>query len=1029
MSTLLTQRTVTGIDVFHEPQDLPPNRCVHLDNLICYAGVRKTRPGLQGLFDTPLAAPIWEQLGYVEADKSTMVFFISGGDTDGQLYQTVKGTSTYTATMGTTTNINAPLAHLGRAGSRAYITDRTNPLVSFDTTTGATVYVAEDPPTDPPNPVVLTNEILDGFTSTSTWSVDTFTGSGVSYLTTAQADINATTSGNISGAVGTELFAIGTSPSVQPADGSHGIPAIYANIPTSTATVKWLTLDDPGDGVTTLTGSSARVSPALAAPNTDRTCSQFYVSAYYYTSDTTSKQGLKFTAKAYSDGSATVLIDILTYTFIPTFAGQAPGQIMEHVFSFANLDDNVATVIVEFAAADGNTNAASRPNFEGFVYLQGLIVAPLANNISLTQNANSFTLLHAEPTTGYWGALGAIRLTNTYTADQDWSGKATVAIALSPAGSNTIKQLVDGGMLFKLGFRTNADPDTHQYSNYLTFDAAYSYMYVDITTVDTATIAAFRYLEIISLSDITVTATTSSWMKIGPLTFSGNLGLGLPYYWVFTEVNNQGDITFVGIIESDSSPLSVTLTPTGLQAEASITLPAPVNASTTHYYLYRYGGAFAGNDGAFPLARLIAILPVDSDTVVPAPYSPGADYVTWDHTTGIVIDDTPDSLLLFVPTLITGKTPPPLAPACQASWLGRLCLGGAMNADDTYDGSILSISWLLTASDAGVYFGPPQDPINDPSAGIKGFYATVGGADNDDILALIPFGTVLLIIKERSVWMLTGSTGANFELYPHMQQSGIGIVGARGWANVLNRAWLMTSTGPYRYDSGDDVTAMGQEIEPYIAPQLFSGETIPGVQMQYASMLFAGRRVYLFAPSSADSATNDACYVYDTRDNNQGWVRWTGVTITSGITTAQLADDDEIFLGGYDGQLYQLTGDYDLDKPGGTQSAITTQYLSRGMGQEQDDASYWAANIPSVVRASVQCAVDTTFTVTVQAPGGVTDTQTFLLDQRGPNTLRFPDVSQSAQGDYLQVGVSTASLGSVTIRAVSVESKEGAVSG
>src|SRR6266702_2203679 len=129
MPTLSMQRLITGVDAYREPQDLPPNRAAKLDNMLCYAGIPQTRPGVQGLFATPLTKPIWSLMPYVNADETTTVFFVSGNASDGHLYQTAKGSSTYSATTGTTTNINSPLSRLERIGSRGYLVDGTNPIV------------------------------------------------------------------------------------------------------------------------------------------------------------------------------------------------------------------------------------------------------------------------------------------------------------------------------------------------------------------------------------------------------------------------------------------------------------------------------------------------------------------------------------------------------------------------------------------------------------------------------------------------------------------------------------------------------------------------------------------------------------------------------------------------------------------------------------------------------------------------------------------------------------------------------------
>lgn len=850
-------------------------------------------------------------------------------------------------------------------------------------------------------------------------------GSGITMIPTSQADIDgypntpSITSGTL---IGTSWIATGLSPSINDyshSGGSEGLPAAYAG----TAT-KWFQFDDPGGGFHTLDHTNTLQNPVLANPNGDRYCSQYLVSFCYYTSDRRSLQGFKIRVDGYNVTNPTYLstapICTAVTDFIPQFAGQEPGQKYSHMFDFTGLHDNVLSVIVSIVGADGNVNSQQFGNGRGNIYASNLVVAPIDNRVMFTAGAVGLTVKHAEDVLGteqasaYYGAVGGIRLTRDFGASPvtDWSKYNVIDIGLTTATGSTqsVADLIKNGLKLQLGFRQTGSTD-HYYSNVMDFSDDTTYASVDISTLPLSVRQSFRYLELIILNDISATKTTSQLATLGPITAAGNLSIGLAdYSWPYTEVDASADLTnLVNIVESDPSAPSNALAPTTFKAQADITFAPPLNAATTHYYVYRYGGVFA-DATQYPVAKLIAKLPIGSDTIEAT--SPGAGYLTWNHTTRTLRDNTPDLSLFYTDSLITGRGTPPVGAQAVAQWQNRLWLA---------KGSTLYGSWLLTESNsAGLYFNSISTP-DDPNLAIKGLQVSVGGADNDTIKALISLGAMLIILKSRSVWMLTGNSGDNFQLSGHLIQAGVGCVAPRAWALVENAPWFLAGDGVWEYDGGDTIQPKSLEIEPLLAPAVYGQTPIPAQYFTQAAMLYAGRRLYLFAPGTASDTANTVAYVLDMRQG--GWTRFTGMNISSACTTSSAGDNAEIYLAGLDGQIYQLTGSGDTATRDATPAAVPFSFTSRGFGQEENGLKWWQESLPTYLYAAVNTNEATSVTLGATA-AGCAATFSATYHATGRTSARVP-IANNVRGDHVSISVGGSTVTQTKITSVATEIAQG----
>lgn len=1008
------QRRVIGHNVYLAAYDLPANQAQLCDNLITEGMDMVSRPGKQGLFTAVEGAALDAPLPYLKADGGTRFFYATGTDGTGHLKYTDKGTWTKNLVTGDPGNIYPSTAQTARFGAYGYLVDGHRDILRFDLATGAATYTPQIAPTAAPT-AALTNTVIDPLTSGGGWAGDTFASytSGTTLIPNSQTDINAATDGNQTPGshIGTTWVAQGPTPGIETADGTAGIPATYA----STAT-KWFILDDPNGGFFTRDGSNnPPLSPVLASPNGDRYCDQFACSINYYTSDQTSKQGIKLVCNAYSDTAGTILIASLPVTFTPTFAGQSPGQVYNHNFTFPNLDTPIKSAVLYVVGADTNQNGANVPNFGGFVYVSNVYFAPIDNGITATNTPTGLKVTHSEPNNGYWGAIGGITLTRTYGADQDWSKYDKIVLNFAPSGGLTQQQMKDAGLALRLDFRTNGAPTVHNLSNYMTVADDGTYASIDITTVDAAVRGAFRYLGIVFESDLTVTQTTMNLLLINGITLAGNLSSNstsdFAYNWVYTEVNASADLTnLINIVESDPSPASNTLNPTLTKAEASLTVGAAVNVATDYYYFYEFGGVFPDKDPA-QTYRLFAKVQLGADRVDPA------GYWTWTDATRTLTVNEPDINLLYADTLITGRGLPPgpantaFPTAAQAvcGWANRLWLAA---------GSTLFGSWAVTQSaSAALYFNPTLDPT-DPNSEIKGGQWSVGGADNDTIQALVPIGPNLVILKSKSVYILTGTDGSNFELAGHLQLAGVGLAASRAWCLVENRLWFLALDGVWEYDGGDIIQKRSLDIEPFI-----TNPDIDPALFKKAAMLYAGQRIYLFMPKDGDSTGNDCCHVFDTRTG--GWTRYLQMNITSACTTSAASDRAEIYLAGLDGMFYQLTGEGDKATSAASATAVPGSLRSRAFGQEMDGESYWHDNIPSEARFAIRTGETTSPTFSVYgADTSAVYSKAYQVTNGHP--VRLKDVQGAGiAADNVWVGVDFSTVTKTRLTAWAVLTMEG----
>lgn len=488
----------------------------------------------------------------------------------------------------------------------------------------------------------------------------------------------------------------------------------------------------------------------------------------------------------------------------------------------------------------------------------------------------------------------------------------------------------------------------------LQIDSSGGFASGDLSTLAASSLACVASAQIVFI-DNPIVSSAAFGFNIGALTFAGNLSVGFAaYQWVYTEVDSNGDINLVNIIESDPSPYSNSVAPTGQFATAQIVLPSePLNTSSDKFYLYRAGGTFS--DG---LLRLVSAgdwsgndwamggqPSKETSSTNDAP--PGVQltlsnpYTSWSQPdqngnaapAGMkyFVDNTPDANLENNPTVITGKQPAPSGATAIATFQNRLWLA-------TSDGVISS--WLLSAgANAGIYFNPTVDP-SDPNAPIKGSgYVPIGEGDNDPVVALKTLGTVLTIWKGLSVYFIDGYDPTNFGCNQFQAIEGQGLVAPSGIAIADNLAYVAQQDGVYTFD-GSQLNRISDPIGPLLAPVLNeNGGVVAASAYTGIALCYHGGRLYVFAPEP-NGSQNTQCLLWDARFN--GWTgQWTGMNITSAVSIGTNADDPDIWLGGYDGQLYTLSGNGDTAVAHGTSVPVSFALATRAYGRPPAGLSVW----------------------------------------------------------------------------------------
>jgi len=517
------------------------------------------------------------------------------------------------------------------------------------------------------------------------------------------------------------------------------------------------------------------------------------------------------------------------------------------------------------------------------------------------------------------GTLNSSPGTADVIAVVDWSTTNAVSIAYSAPSTS-------GNIPMRMGFQAVGDTAANVVwtypSTYIT-DSTGTYLFTDISTVPVSTRQSALYVYLQILNDLPTTVDPADLFTFGPITASGNLTVGSgDYVYVVTEAEDtrfdtlgaSTGVTTDGVIESNPSPPSALLTPTGINDQTKMTIPGWTNLSTANYfYVYRLGGPFTATD---PIAtyRLIARLPKWTSVIDSS--SPGASYCTWDPGTLTFTDNTPDGVLFtLVSTLVSGHDAPPVGATCVTGWRGRVVLA---------KGASLYVSDLLNTDTAAALYYPTVNVPNDPNGVVKGWVVPVSPNDGDSIKQIVASGQYLLIFKGRSLSVMSGTNPYDFVLTEHLKLAGVGLAAPQGVALVEDSPWFVGLNAIWTYGGGESPRKTSMPIEPALAPQTKGGDPIRAAARALAVAEYHDQRFYVAMPGTAGDSTNNVIWVYDTRGQSEGgplgWTRFIPplkdsthtISFTSICSLSASDDTGDLFFGADDGQLYEHAGSGDI---------------------------------------------------------------------------------------------------------------------
>lgn len=504
----------------------------------------------------------------------------------------------------------------------------------------------------------------------------------------------------------------------------------------------------------------------------------------------------------------------------------------------------------------------------------------------------------------------------------DYSTQEFIAIPYSsplPAGTIT----------WRLGFQlAGTNPSNIVWTSYATqvSDSAGQYLTVDISTVPSTILSGAQYLYLQIVNDLTDSVDLTNLATFGAISAAGNFSVNTAdYYWYVTET---AVIDPYNQIQSNPSPPTLTFTPSMVQAQADITLPAgyPQNAVTTEYNFWRIGGVWSD-------PRLIATVPVNADVAYGSdPLNP---YYSWNHTTKTLLDNTPDIFLAVATLMSFSRDPMPTNINALTEYNGRLFAAV---------GNIIYVSWLYNSDNSAPLYTTLVLNLDDPDYPIEGANFPVSSDVTDTVVRMVPYGTPvqaanefgggLAVYCKRSVWLLQGTNSSNFSLQQYPYTPGVGLIAFHGVTRI--DADRMAFMGPDRlhlFPPQNDSSSKdpGLPIQPQlypVPPQTLQNQ----VAFSKSWMVFHDQKIFLGCPIPEGSA-NTVAWVYDLRVG--GWTRWTGPAAGGAFPLAGLqitgamslppnnnGAQYDLYLYGIDGQIYRYTGTVDRYTPLSASAAI-----------------------------------------------------------------------------------------------------------
>jgi len=873
------------------PERLEPGFASYISNLYPNEdGVLELRPGWRGLLTTAQANPIYGLTAY-RVGTVHRLFWASGTalyameNTEAATASAVTGSVTVAAGTGVQTT---------RWGSYIYGIDGTNAMFRWNgaswPASNATAVSSLTTPTSAPT-------VTLGSSATLVSDIGVLTNYSQPYsLTTGNFYPNklSITDPNFDASSGITINSPWN-------DSTTGQPT-ETNGVTISGNLNYLAMDSfGGSNVPEYVRSIALTCPADA----DGTGAKLYLFQAYAWSNTAGSEAQVLEAQVQLYNSTPTLI---TGTDAPQYSmvlSSSTASAVWMVFDHRNVTSDPNTFKVKIGAP----NAVST---KGIGVNRVQVYVP-EQKFNVTSSGNSMSVKRGS-VLGFNGVLytAGLRVYNTSISNQNWSGKTGIFFDITTPPEVmglSLRLLLKSGGSWTAGGNLFKDPnggyvaDLTQFSSSVLADVdGIGFEFTEDVVVE-GLVNGIRYQVALPVWGNTVIPDNTVF-TLNAIKDAGELSNGYTYTYRFSEWDGASVTTSTYETtdgsESSGSPISIDVTTTSGQRQATVTIPARTNAISDQYLVWREGGVY--DDGRY---RLVGVATASASAVN-------------------FTDNVSDATLFDRPIYQIGRDPFPSGLTAIAVHQRRLWAA---------KGNTIYVSWVLNeGQETGVYTTLTPDP-DDPYLGVKGASFTLDAASNkDDIKALVPMGTVMLAIREYSVSVISGYDASNFAAQPYMQGNDAGMVGGTA-AAVRGKAWYMSPLGIMEFN-GDQPVWVSDDVETSMTARS------PNPQICYYN-----DRVFVFNDSTVGSdglgnGNNEQVHVYDYR--TEGWVRWT--TPGTGTSSAMAIGNirrTSLFSGSRDGQIYVLnleggnsTITYgDKATPAASASAVSYELITRAYGQ------------------------------------------------------------------------------------------------
>ena len=508
---------------------------------------------------------------------------------------------------------------------------------------------------------------------------------------------------------------------------------------------------------------------------------------------------------------------------------------------------------------------------------------------------------------------------------RDWSKYDSLSLrAVFP------EAILDSIPNIKIGLQE--DSGYIEWGGYATYDKDNGYLTWSLRGFTSTKMDAVSRVYMLFDGDIQNMFDGQDLMYIGDIIINGNLTANLKYTYRFSRwypedgasapfvpgVGTGTSTVYPFGFESELTSASNELTATeALSANQVILNPnaETINTPATYTHLIIYRSSTAYTDGLF---RCIGSYKISDST------TNGTDLSVLSTSGGIItlLDNVAESAVVSDgpqgsqgDIYESGQDNFPLGGTSITTHQQRLWIG---------KNNTLWTSWLFNADNEFTINTTHVPILTDPKIDVKGASFDVSSsADKEYILSMMSYhgdmmsrnnstSSVLLVLREGTVYPITGFAPSNWQVQAFLRESGIGLMAPRCHTTVMGQPWYLNTSGLVQF-AGTQVIPKSIQLDGLLAlnPYRVTGNqpTVTAAAYERSIITVHDKKVYLFAPA-IDEVSNRNVYVWDTRIN--GWVTLTCLgDIVSALSLATTNDRESFYIGDTTGQIFQMTNFYD----------------------------------------------------------------------------------------------------------------------